>query len=317
MSDEVRLIALRDRAALDPLRALGLRPPTGGGGGPVMSRSVAGLLHADGFDSDTRSDYTFFGSSTVTTAVTGGRLRLTPPDDNSIIAQINGITAGKTFAQITQRYSQIVAAYSAIILRAAGFGTWTVSAGITDGYRCYADTFSDQFYVQSVLGSGWSGVDIKALSGWALATDYVSQFYVADGVQEGWIDNGDTESAIASTDHDGENTRGIGFWVSTFSSGYIEIDDIIYCKDRSFVCTNVPSGHQLKIYGIGDVELFAATEAGGTATIADVSKYANVANPTIPIAGWAYATIETAGDVEVARYDAAGIYPGDQYGYTP
>ena len=316
MSDEVRLIGLRDRAALDPVRLVGVRPPVGVGGG-VLSRSVAGLLHADGFDSDTTGDYTFSTNGTgPVVAVTGGRLRLTPQNTKAINAQVNGISVGKTFAQITTRYQHASLSYSALLLRAAGFGTWTLSIGVTDGFSGYSDTSVPGIKTQIMAGSAWGAAVNAGTPGFVINTDYISQLFVDDDLQEMWHELNDTKVQATEAGHNGQNSRGVGFYLQMYNATYGEFDDAIYMKDRSFVCTGVPGGHQLKIYDSGDVELFAATEAGGTATIADVSKYANVANPTVPLAGWAYATIETASDVEIARYDALGVYPGDQYGYS-
>lgn len=285
----------------------------------ALTQSTAGLLYESDFSSDDRADFTFTGSSTVTTSITDGRLRLSPPDNNSIMAIVTGITAGKCFAQISQYYpSGVAESYSSIYLRSAGTGNGLIQQ--TDGYSVFHITSAQNTRLNKYLASAESTLDGPDAGTTVAVTDYVSQLFVDDSIQEGWFGHG-TPVVLSGTDaaHDGQ-TRAIGFWMMRFVAGepHGDFDNVVFMKDDTLVCTGLgaASGRKLKIFDSGDSEIFSATESGGTATI-NASRF-DSSGVNVPVGGWAYATITDSGDTEIARFTpgVGGVYPGDVYAFA-
>jgi hypothetical protein len=144
------------------------------------------------------------------------------------------------------------------------------------------------------------------------ATDYPVQLYVAPGVQQANV--GGTDLSASDTTHDEAEDMFFAFRALTTvgDSGDFEFDDALLTPSPFVTVSGLDTGQKAKVLNASEEVVATATESGGTATI-DCSIFGG-ATEVVPLAGWEALIVTDADDVELARYDAAGIFPG--YAYT-
>ena len=199
-----------------------------------LTRTTAGLILADDF---TRADSSTLGGDWIEQAgdwaINSNRLRFV--GGGFALVENDAGASGKAFVQIvtrisgTDRLTQLHARYEVP-------GTPSVHAG--EGYALRR--FDTATVMALLTGGARTNLQVASTTH-AIDTDQPMQLYVADGVQEGWV-NGVSASGTDTT-HNGENLRTVSYSCD-LGGGTTTVhgDDFVWCKCKNITVTGLSAG---------------------------------------------------------------------------
>lgn len=226
--------------------------------------------------------------------------------------QQEGVSGGAMFAQALVQGGH-EDTFPALALRTTAAAS---ASAITNGYLLRVNVRDEVVQLYRVIAGAYVLLDSEALTLTALDDNQV-QFYTGAGVQHGWVYSPTADVAVevvgADTTFDAEGARNAALVAQAPVSHTMRYDDVVWAGPSPYISVSgLSDGMKAKVLNSGESVVATATESGGTATI-DCSRFGG-ATEIIPIGGWAALIVTDADDNELARYDAAGIYPG--YAYT-
>lgn len=292
-----------------------VRPPPGGGGSLTLAPDAGtGPVFTDDFgraDSDTPGNgWVEYGADFD---IVSGALECSLAAGSIRACQQEGASGGAMFVQ-GSLWSSFSGSSRSLPKLAA-----RMAATATHPQDCYCLRMDERLNVIQlfrVVGGTFTEL-ASAAATLATQTFYPVQLYVADGVQQGAIvsDGGAIVTlSAADTAHDGQDSRFPGVIAQASPNGTFthRYDNFGWPgPSPSISVSGLSDGQKAKVLNTSAEVVAGATESGGTATV-DCSLFGG-ATEIMPLAGWDALIVTDADDVELARYDAAGIFPGYAY----
>lgn len=277
----------------------------GGGGASPLTLVQSGYVDADDFG---RADSAEIGGNWVERndvyAIASGRIEATAAPDQS--------ACENTAESLSESFVQAV-----VRMGTAGAGIMAKFNHNGGSINCWFVQRSPNLWLFPIVNGGYGSGASKGLG--AQVADEVLELYVADDVQEVWLE-GDHTHRLTSNVHNGVAGTA-GFINADAGTGTYGGDDFLWCRSKSITVTGLPAGYKAKVRNGGDSVVAQATESDGTATIScsrydEATSAGTGATERCPLAGWPTLQITDGDDNEVATYTATGVYPGDAYAYA-
>lgn len=143
-------------------------------------------------------------------------------------------------------------------------------------------------------------------------TDVLVQLYVADGVQQAHALGFSMNSA--DTAYDGLARALVIRNGGTSGTPVSLVDDVLWFRDKLLLVSGLEAGYKAKVLNAGASVVAQATESAGLASV-DLSRFGGCTEE-VPVAGWPTLVVTDGSDVELARYEESGIYPGLEAAYS-
>lgn len=273
----------------------------GGGGNPTgLTLDTESLLLDDAFD---RADSSVLGGAWVERSGDWAILSqdlVMQSSTNGLICENTAGAAGEMFLQANVQND--AGGYPVIMSR---FG-W--NGGSLNGFQVLGLEDVDLARMYSAVNGVFTQIGADQAVVINVATSYLLQLYVADDLQQAWV-NG-VSLAGTNTDHNGQNARTIAMRHSrkTAFNPANYWHDVVWTTGKNTIVSGLPTGWKAKVVNASASIVATAVESGGAATI-DCSRHGGCSEG-VPAGGWPKIIITDSGDTTQFEYTTNPVYPG-------
>lgn len=284
--------------------------------GGVLARTQQGLVFEDDFN---RSDGALGSPWSVENDADVTSNRFSSSADVTPNTEPTGAQALVTDAEATEAFGQAILTVQTSSGRQSNLGFYSTDK---NGYAAslnQAGSDLDIFRYDGAADFTGTQIATAALASLGGDEDILTQFYLAPGVQEAYAretgtSNTATTSAVDAT-HDAVDKflgiRNVEISLITHNTNDMTADNAVWMTSKNIVVSGLSAGQKAKVLNSVDAVVAEATESSGVATI-DASRFGG-ATEDVPLDGWAALIVTDSLDVELQRFDSAGVYPGDTF----